>query len=35
MYGLPKNVCYARDPSMHLDVYSIDFVCVCRELSPH
>ena len=32
MYGLPKHVC---DPRVHLNVNSIDFVCVCRKLSPH
>ena len=38
MYGLPKNVCCVCDPSIHLDVPSIGFVCVgcaCRKLSPH
>ena len=33
MYGLPKGVCCACDPSVHLDVPSIGFVC--RKLSPY
>ena len=35
MYGLPKSVCCACDPSLYLDVPSIGFVCVsvCRKLS--
>ena len=28
-------VCYACYHSVHLDVPSIRFVCVCRKLSPH
>ena len=28
MYGRPKNVCCVCDPSVHLDVPSICFVCV-------
>ena len=37
MYGLPKNVCCACDPSERLSVPSIGFVdvFVCRNLSPH
>ena len=35
-YGI-VGVCWACDPSVHLDVPSIGFVyvCVCRKLSPH
>ena len=29
------SVCCACDPSVHLDVHSIGFVCVCRRVSPH
>ena len=28
-------VCCACDPSVHLDVPSIGFVCVCWKQSPH
>ena len=36
MYGLPKSVCSACDPSVQLDAPSICFVCVCvcQKLSP-
>ena len=34
-----KCVCFASDPSVHLDAPSIDIVyvcvCVCRKYSPH
>ena len=33
--GLPKHVCCACNPSVHLDVLSIGCVCVCRKLSSH
>ena len=37
MYGLPKNVCCACDPSECLGAHSICFVyvLVCLKLSPH
>ena len=41
MYGLPEKECVwsACDPSVHLDVLYIGFVCVCVcvcwKLSPH
>ena len=38
VYGLPQNVCVvACDPSVHLSVPSICFICVfvCRKLFPH
>ena len=38
MYGLPNEcACCACDPSVHLSVPSIGFVCVfvCQRLSPH
>ena len=34
MYGLPKSVCCACDPSVRLVAHSICFVFVCRKLSP-
>ena len=33
MYGLPKNVCDACDPRVHIDVPSIGFVYVCVCMS--
>ena len=37
VWSSKEYVCCACDPSVHLDVISIGFVCVCvcRKLSPH
>ena len=32
MYDLPKNMCCACESSVHLDVPSIGFVCVCNVI---
>ena len=37
VWSFKECVCCACDPSVHLDVLSMGFVCVsgCRKLSPH
>ena len=35
VWSSKECVCYACDPSVHLDAPSIGFVCVCWKLSSH
>ena len=35
VWSSQKCACCACDPSVHIDVSSTGFDCVCRKLSPH
>ena len=35
VWSSKECVCCACDPSVHLDVPSIGFPCLCQKLSPH